>query len=222
MQTLPQKLDAFRIDFETNKAPKEALAVMHRATKELADSGQKSRAIKLGDTFPEFALPNQNGDIVKLSDLLKNGPVVVSFFRGVWCPYCNIELNAIGEIVDGVRAAGGELVVISPSVQKMAQRAIKDNKLKCDVLSDAGNAFADELGVKFRLSDELEALYKSFGVDLPGNNGDDSWTLPMPTRAVIGQDGVIRYLDINADYTRRPDTPETLAVVRSLTLQAAA
>lgn len=222
MQTLQQKLDAFREDFETNKAPKEALEVMHRATQELRDSGQVERAIKLGDTFPDFNLPNQNGETVALSELLKNGPVVVSFFRGVWCPYCNMELNAIGEMVSDVRAAGGEVVVISPSVQKMAQRAVKEQKLACDVLTDSGNAFANTLGIRFRLSDELEALYRNFGVDLPANNGDESWTLPMPLRAVIDTDGVVRYLDINPDYTQRPDTPETVAVVRSLTLRAAA
>lgn len=222
MQTLQQKLDAFREDFETNKAPKEALEIMHRATLELEESGQKERAIKLGDRFPDFALPNQDGHLIKLSELLKAGPVVVSFFRGIWCPYCNIELQAIGEIVPHVRAAGGEVVVISPSVQKMAQRAIKDRGLICDVLTDAGNEFANKLGTRFRLPDYLEKLYRGFGVDLPGNNGDDSWTLPMPLRAVIDQQGIVRYLDINADYTQRPDTPETLAVIRSLTLQAAA
>lgn len=222
MQTLQQKLDVFREDFETNKAPKEAVEIMHRATKELRESGQVESAIKLGDTFPDFSLPNQNGDMVTLSELLKKGPVVVSFFRGVWCPYCNMELNAIGEMVPEVRAAGGEVVVISPSVQKMAQRAVKEQNLDCDVLTDAGNTFADTLGTRFRLPEYLEKLYRQFGVDLPGNNGDESWTLPMPLRAVIGTDGVVRYLDINADYTQRPDTPETVAVVRSLTLRAAA
>lgn len=217
MQTLQQKLDHFRANVD--KAPADAKKIMERATAELRDSGQKERAIKLGDTFPDFELPNQNGEIVKLTDLLKNGPVIVSFFRGIWCPYCNIELEAIGKIVPAARASGGDLVVISPSTQKMAQRIVRDQELSCDVLTDAGNDFADKLGTKFRLPPYLEELYRGFGVDLPGNNGDDSWTLPMPLRAVIDTHGVVRYLDINDDYTQRPDTPECLAVLRSLTLR---
>ncbi|SCZ67679.1 Peroxiredoxin [Epibacterium ulvae] len=217
MTTLKEKLEAFREDFETNKAPAEALKVMHGATQALRDSGIMEKTIKLGDKMPEFALTNQDGDTVSLSEKLAKGPLVVSFFRGVWCPYCNIELEHLGAAADEIRAAGGDLVVISPQTQQFAQKSHKDRALTCDVLVDAGNAYANELGTVFRLPEDLEKLYAGFGIDMPMYNGDDSWTLPMPLRAVIDTDGVVRYLDINPDYTVRPEVTDTVAVLKSLT-----
>ena len=219
MTTLQQRLDDFKRDFETQRASPEALRIMHGATDALRESGMIERAIKLGDKLPAFSLPNQDGQTVTLGEKLAKGPLVVSFFRGVWCPYCNIELETLGETVDDMRTAGGDLVVISPQSQKFAQKSRKDRKLTCDVLVDAGNAYARQLGTVFRLPDDLEKLYSGFGLVLPDYNGDDSWTLPMPLRAVVDTSGVIRYLDINADYTQRPEVTETLAVLKSLTLE---
>lgn len=214
--TLQAKLDAFRHQFETTMAPPEAVAIIHRTTDELIATGQADRALKAGDRAPDFALPDADGRMVRAADLLASGPIALTFYRGVWCPYCNLDLQALEEVSNAIRATGAQLIAVTPQQAASSRKAIRDNKLSFPVLSDAGNALADAFGLRFRLQDELAALYASFGVDLPGTNGDNSQTLPMPARYVIGTDGIIAYAEVNADYTRRPEPAEMVAVLESL------
>ena len=214
--SLQDKLDAFKADFETNIAPAAAVAIIHKTTDELIASGAADRALKAGDRAPDFALPDADGNIVRLSDLLASGPVAISFYRGVWCPYCNLELKALEEAVGDIRARGAQLVAISPQNGQQSRKSQRDNGLSFPILSDAHNAVAEAFGLRFKLQDELVALYKSFGIDLNASNGDDRWTLPMPGRFVIGTDGIIAYAEVNPDYTRRPDPSEMLPVIDRL------
>lgn len=214
--TLQDKLDAFRDNFETNIAPAEAVAIIHRTTDELIATGQADRALKAGDRAPNFALTDTDGKTVRSADLLASGPIALSFYRGVWCPYCNIELQALEEAADAVRATGASLIAVTPQAAPSSRKAQRDNHLSFPVLTDAGNTLADAFGLRFRLQDDLIALYTGFGIDLPGTNGDDSYTLPMPARYVIGTDGVIAYAEVNPDYTRRPDPAEMLVVLAGL------
>lgn len=107
-------------------------------------------------------------------------------------------------------------MALSPALPEHARKIVADHKLDIPLLRDEGNAFADKLGIRFRLPDDLEATYKQFGIDLAAHNGEPSWTLPMPARYVVDTEGVIRYAAIHADYTRRPEPSETLAAVRAL------
>src|SRR5271157_1501630 len=220
--SLQDKLDAYKADFEANKAPPAVVAVMRRATQQLIDSGQADRALKAGARAPEFSLPDAKGKLVRSADLLLRGPLVLTFYRGIWCPYCNMDLQAIEEAAKDIRALGASLVAASPQTSPNRRKSERENALSFPILSDHGNALAHEFGLRYRLPDDLIQVYKGFGNDLTIGNGEGSWTLPMPARYVIGSDGVIAYAEVNADYTRRPDPSELLPVLRRLKVAAAA
>ena len=217
---LQDKLDAFKADFEGGRFPlkptKEALDTMHRATAELIASGQAQRAKKAGDIAPEFTLRDPEGRLVSSRDLLAKGPLVLSFYRGVWCPYCNLELQALQDALPVIAARGASLVAISPQTAPNSRKSQRDNKLSFPILSDVRSEVAAAFGIRFALPDNLVALYKTFKNDLPVFNDDPSWVLPMPARFIIGSDGIIAYAEVNPDYTHRPDPSELLPVLDRL------
>ncbi len=212
---LQDKLDAYKAEF-VNRVPESKQAVMRQATESLRNSGILDGTIKVGDKLPAFNLVNQDGTSVSSADLLAQGPLVISFFRGVWCPYCNIELQSLEEWAEAFREAGAHLVTIAPQQATSARKTRDNNSLSFDVLIDQGNAYARSLGLAFSLPEDLRAVYLGFGIDLPEHNGDDSWTLPMPARLVVDRTGTVIYADITPDYTVRPDPSETLAAVRQV------
>ena len=218
--SLQAKLDAFKADFEAGKpphsVPRSVIDTMHRATDELIASGAAARALKAGDTAPSFVLNDPDGKPVSSVGLLAQGPLVVSFYRGVWCPYCNMELQALQEALPAFRELGANLVAISPQNAANSRKSRRANNIDFPILSDSGNETAARFGLRFELPQYLIELYKSLKNDLPAFNGDTSWTLPMPGRFVIGQDGVIRYAEVNPDYTHRPEPADMLPALRSL------
>jgi peroxiredoxin len=223
---LQDKLDALKADFEGGKFPlkpsAEVLDIMHRGTAELIASGQAERALKAGDHAPQFTLADPDGRPVSSRELLAKGPLVVSFYRGVWCPYCNLDLQALQQALPQIESRGASLVAISPQTPANSRKSQRDNKLDFPILSDVGSEVAHAFGIRFSLPDYLVALYKSFKNDLPVFNNDPGWVLPMPARFVIGSDGVIAYAEVNPDYTRRPDPSELLPVLDRLVKAKAA
>ena len=224
--TLQEKLDAFKADFKAGKppynAPPEIHPIMERATRELIASGQAERALKAGDRAPVFALRDPEGKVVSSSELLAQGPLVVSFYRGVWCPYCNIELQALQAAIRQFAELGAQVVAISPQTAPNSRKSLRTNALEFPILSDVHNDVADAFGLRFKLPDYLVELYQKLKNDLPSFNGDDSWTLPMPARYVIGSDGVIAYAEVNPDYTHRPDPSALLPILDRLKTSRAA
>ncbi|GAB5101170.1 peroxiredoxin-like family protein [Caballeronia sp. HLA56] len=222
--SLQDKLDAFRADFKAGKppfnAPPEIHPVMERATAELIASGQAGRAIKAGDRAPHFKLKDQDGNDVSSAAMLAKGPLVVTFYRGVWCPYCNIELQAINEALPQVQAYGANVVAISPQTPVNSRKSVRTNELGFPVLSDVSGQTGADFGLRFVLPDYLVGLYKKLKNDLPAFNNDPSWTLPMPARYVIGQDGTVLYSEVNPDYTRRPDPSDMFPVLEKATASA--
>ena len=215
--SLQQKLDAFKADFRAGKppfnAPPEIHPIMERATAELIATGQAGRAIKAGDRAPSFTLDNQDGETVSSADLLAQGPLVLTFYRGVWCPYCNLELQALNEALPQIHAFGAEIVAVSPQTRVNSRKSVRDNRLDFAVLNDAGGATSAAFGLRFALPDYLVDLYRKLKSDLPAFNDDPSWTLPMPARYVIGQDGIVLYSEVNPDYTHRPEPSDMFAVL---------
>lgn len=211
--TLQDRLDAFKTAFRAGKPP-EIAAIMARATAELVASGAAGRALKAGDRAPDFTLAAPDGTPVAAAELLAQGPLVVSFYRGVWCPYCNLELQALEAARGDFAAAGANLVAISPQSRVNSRKAQRENGLGFPILSDPGNAVAAAFGLRFALPAYLVELYQSLGNRLPAYNGDDSWSLPMPGRFVIAPSGVIAYAEVNPDYTRRPEPAEMLPAIR--------
>jgi peroxiredoxin len=223
---LQDRLNAFKANFEAGRfaltPTKEALETMRRATDQLIASAQAQRAKKAGDRAPEFVLADPDGEPVSMRELLAKGPLVISFYRGVWCPYCNLELQALQEALPEITARGASLVAISPQTAPNSRKSQRDNKLGFPILSDTKSQVADAFGIRFALPDDLVELYKSFKNDLPTFNNDPAWVLPMPSRYVIGTDGLIAYSEVNPDYTRRPDPSDLLPVLDRLNASKAA
>ncbi|WP_193102842.1 peroxiredoxin-like family protein [Burkholderia sp. Z1] len=215
--SLQDKLDAFKADFKAGKppyhAPPEIHPIMERATAELIASGQAARAIKAGDRAPTFRLKDQDGNDVSSVDLLAKGPLVVTFYRGVWCPYCNLELQALNEALPQLQALGANVVAISPQTAVNSRKSVRTNHLGFPVLVDAHGETGAAFGLRFNLPDYLVDLYTMLKNDLPAFNNDPGWTLPMPARYVIGQDGIVLYSEVNPDYTHRPDPSDMFPVI---------
>jgi peroxiredoxin len=216
--SLQAKLDAFKVDFEAGKppysVPRSVIETMHRATLELIASGAAQGARKAGDVAPSFSLKDPEGNVVDSTELLKRGPLVLSFYRGVWCPYCNMELQALEAAKPEFDRYGASLIAISPQTAPNSRKSVRQNKLSFPILSDVKGKVGAAFGLRFNLPDYLVELYKQLKNDLPTFNDDPSWTLPMPARYVIGQDGVILYSEVNPDYTRRPEPEDLIPVLQ--------
>jgi peroxiredoxin len=210
LMSLQQTLDAFKASFEAGGSPHYAPPwvheLIHRATDELIASGAAGRALKAGAHMPDFRLFDSYGAQVSSSDLLAKGPVVLSFYRGAWCPYCNLELSALEACLPEIVSRGAKLVAISPQTQANSRLAARENRVSFPILSDPRNRVAAAFGLRFKLPDFLIDLYRNFfRNDLAIINGDNSWRLPMPARFVIARDGAIIYAEVNPDYTHRSD-----------------
>jgi len=188
----------------------EKAAIFDSTTDDLVDSGIANGALKVGQQAPEFALPNQIGESIVLSELLKEGPVVISFYRGSWCPYCNLELRALQQLLPKFNELGANLVAISPQMPDESMSTSEKNELTFSVLSDMGNKVAREFGLVFTLTPDLYEMYSSFGNDLETLNGDTTHELPIPGTFVIAQDGTITAAQANADYKIRMEPQEIL------------
>jgi peroxiredoxin len=159
-------------------------------------------------------LPDAKGHPVKLSDLLKKGTVVLTFYRGGWCPFCNRQLSSYQDHLAEIRALGAELVAVSPQTPDATVSTEEKDALTFPVLSDGGNKVARTYGLVFRVPDDVIPIYRQFGVDLEKENGDGSHELPMPATYIIGRDGVIRLSYVQADYKNRLPVESLLTALR--------
>ena len=219
--TLQDQLNAFKEQFKT-MAPEGAIEAFGRSTQELIDSGQAERALKAGDKAPDFVLTDSDRGEVALKDLLAKGPVVLTFYRGVWCPYCNIELKALEQVAEDIRARGATLVAISMQGAADSRKSQRDNELSFPILTDKNGELADKFGIRWSLQDYVIPVHDGFGVNLPTIHGDGQWNLPMPARYVVDTDGSIAYAEVNPDYTRRPEPADLFPILDNLAASAAA
>jgi peroxiredoxin len=200
--SLEERIAAFRSKF-LSQVPEEIQHLMRGAELRLEESGAAMRAMKTGDRAPAFDLPNAHGETVSSLELLARGPVVLSFYRGDWCPYCNLELKALQERVAEIEALGARLVAVSPQTPDATTDTATRNKLTFEVLSDTGNTVAKSFGLDFELAEELRPIYKNWGADLEKLNGEPPFSLPMAATYVIGCDGTIIESFVDTDYTER-------------------
>ena len=194
--------------------PAERLAVVERAADELKSSGAAGRALKAGDSAPAFELPDGDGMIWRSAELLQRGPLVIVFYRGRWCAYCNTQLEALQEAHSQIAAAGASLVAISPQTQKHSYMTRDMHELRFPVLSDSGNAVARQFGLVYRLSAPMQSLYESIMTKLPGYNGDQSWELPLAATYIVQPDGKIKFARVDADWRERPEPEEITSLLQ--------
>ena len=204
-------------EFEEKKKrthDRDVLDMIDVTTADLIATGIAAKALKVGDTAPDFTLPDHLGNSVALRDLLNQGPVVLVFYRGSWCPYCNLELRAYQRDLPTIQARGGSLLAVSPMVPDESLTMSEKNDLAYPVLSDHGNKVSAAFGLVFEVDARIQAMYvERLGNDLPKLNGDDSFTLPLPATYVIGKEGTVTYAHVEADYRLRADPADVFKVL---------
>jgi peroxiredoxin len=216
--SLKEQLAEYRAGWE-QRVPEERKAIMKRHFELLRQTTAQSM-LKVGDRAPAIVLRNAVGNTIDSRELLKRGPVIVAFYRGGWCPFCNLQLKAFQDILPAIKTAGASLLAISPEKPDDSLSTVEKNALSFDVLSDIGQKVGRAFGLVYEFTDELRSAYEGFGRDIPAHNGTPGeWALPISATYVIGQDGVILYAYTDTDYRDRADPRDVLAV---LTCQQAA
>lgn len=200
----------------TQASSPQVIKAIETGIDELIADGIAQRAIKQGDQAPEFELPNANGKAVALSSLLSAGPVVLTFYRGGWCPYCNLQLRAYQRILPELAALGAQIVAISPEPPDTSLTTAEKNALEFEVLSDVTSKAARDYRLLYELSDELRDTYIGMGKDLSALNADGGWHLPLPATYVIAQNGRVELANIDPEYRNRLEPADILAAVNAL------
>ncbi|MCG3178179.1 MAG: Thiol-disulfide oxidoreductase ResA [Phycisphaerae bacterium] len=198
------------------RAPEAVRKTMEDAQRRLRDSKIAETSLHVGDAMPDFTLSDAQGRAVSLSTLRALGPVVIAFYRGGWCPYCNMELHALQQSLADFRAEGATLVAISPETQANAFETGHKDELGFPLLNDRDNALARRIGLVFKVEPELKEVYKGFGLDLAKSQGNDNWELPIPATYVVDPGGTIRYAYVDPDYTTRGEPKDILAALKKL------
>jgi peroxiredoxin len=187
------------------------LAVGERAVAELFATGIDERILPVGSAAPEFALKDAHGKLVRSTDLLALGPLVIKFFRGRWCPYCVTELEAWRDLQDKLRERGVLMVAIGPQVQRQSDFMAAQHKLPFPILTDTDNAVADQFGLVYTVPEYHRDYYLSILVNIPFVNGEKSWRLPLPATYVVSQAGRVVLAEAHADFRVRAEPDEALA-----------
>jgi peroxiredoxin len=213
-EPVKKELEAFQKEMAT-KAPAARLKVYEDGVELVKKSGVVEKALKVGDKAPDFELPNASGKQVKLSALLEHGPVVVTWYRGAWCPYCNIALRGFQKVLPEIKAEGASLVAISPQTPDNSAATVEKDGLGFEVLSDKGSKAAHAFGVAYKLPQVLVEQFKG-RLDLNKYNGDSSNELPLGATYVIDRQGVIRYAFVDGDYRKRAEPSAVVSALRGL------
>jgi peroxiredoxin len=212
---LQEQLDSFKAQF-ARAAPAGRAALYETKIDELRASFALSAAVGRGARAPDFTLRDPTGRPVALSELLRSGPAVVTFYRGGWCPYCNIQLRAYQAILPQIAALHASLTAISPQRPDGSLSTAQTNALTFHVLSDAGNKAARSFGLVYALPEELRAALRSNNKALPDINGDESWELPVPATYVIAPDGRVALAHVEVDYRKRLEPGAIIAALKAL------
>jgi len=201
-------------------ASPERLQANAQTISELIASDLRASALREGDAAPDFALPDAHGNVVALKTLLDRGPVVISFYRGQWCPFCNLELRGLQRVLPQIEQMPASLVAISPQLPDHSLSTEEKNQLTFPVLSDVGNVAAKRFGIVFTLPAALIDAYQAMGRDLVEVNGEaGAAQLPMPATFVLDKSGVIRLAFIEEDWSKRLDPEIILDTLRDMIIQ---
>lgn len=214
--SLQSEFDAFkaqwteRVGADTAKMMSEDIA---------SQAPMVAKALKSGHVFPSLGLSDHRGKLLDIAGAAQSQPIVVTFYRGGWCPYCNLELRAYQKLLPEIQGLGARLIAVSPEAPDSTLSTTEKNELSFTVLSDVNGALADALGIRFELSEPVKAYFKKAGHDLPTRNGDGRWSLPIPATYVVARGGRIVLAHVDPDYRARLEPQAVLDALRVLGAQ---
>ncbi|PUA35106.1 alkyl hydroperoxide reductase [Paenibacillus elgii] len=213
-QKLQSELEAATAQMK-QMLPQEVLDAFEISIRELRESGAGT-GLELGTQAPDFTLIDHTGNIITLSEETAKGPVVLTFYRGAWCSFCNLQLLAYQRIWNDIQAAGAQLIAVSPQTPDQSIILNEKNQFSFLLLSDVHNQTAEKYNLKFRLPDHLHDIYRSLGITLDAFNGDHSWELPVPATFVIDTARIIRAAQADADYKKRMEPAEIIQILNAI------
>jgi peroxiredoxin len=210
--TLKEALDERRTMMQ-QYVPADTQALHRRVVEQLQSAGKPNALPAIGSVAPRFELPDHNGKLVSLESLVENGPAVLFFYRGRWCPFCVAQLEAWNRLVPSISRQGIAVAAISPQTQHQVSLMQDQHRLEYPLLSDSGNRVARQFGIVYSVPAEQRLVYRRTFVNLPFVNGDESWELPIPATVAIDRNGTVLFSSANPDYTQRPEPWEVLEAV---------
>ncbi|UEQ78992.1 peroxiredoxin-like family protein [Chryseobacterium arthrosphaerae] len=209
MNTLAKQIEQLNQEL-SSQLPQEVINAFGKSVDDLKTKNIEDRCIQPGEKMPEFILPNATGKMIDSNDILKKGKMILAFYRGSWCPYCNLELKFLQDNLSRIKDKNAVLIAVSPQTPDHSLSMAEKNKLGFEVLSDQNNDFAKKLGIFFQLQDFVLPYYRNLGINLSEFNNNDENLLPVPAVFVVDQDRrvIFKYLDVN--YMNRVDVEELI------------
>ena len=204
------------LEKQQGKWPPAASAAYEDLVRRLAAAETVAGTLKVGDKVPDFVLPNAEGKLVASAELLEKGPLVINFFRGDWCPFCRLMLQALNEALPAIAAAGGQLVALSPDTGGRLLQAKQRLNLSIEMLSDVDNGVALAFGVAFRAPEAYRKLVETYGTDLAERHGNPAWIIPIPAAFVVDRQGIVRYAFVEPGFVKRAEPGDIVAVLKQL------
>ncbi|MCS6562602.1 MULTISPECIES: peroxiredoxin-like family protein [Curtobacterium] len=215
-ETIARRVDEFNVGFTAQIGP-ELSTVFDREQADLRAAGVPVAALGEGDSAPDAELLDATGSATSLRQIRGGAPTVLVFYRGAWCPYCNLTLRTYQqELLPALQDRGAQLVAVSPQTPEGTEQAIANGELAFPVLSDPENALAGRFGVVTAPSTEARAAHAQLGFDVADSNADGTAAIPFPSVFVIDEDGVVRFADVHVDYTSRTEVATVLEALDSL------
>ncbi|VAX00051.1 AhpC/Tsa family protein GSU0066 [hydrothermal vent metagenome] len=213
--TLRQQTQQLTEQFISSQAEQTQQDIME-SFEQLMSSDTAQNALKIGDDAIDFTLPNAAGEQKKLSNMLQQGPIVLSFYRGGWCPYCNLQFKALNDILPEIKQLGANLIGVSPETPDSSMSTVEKHQLQFEVLSDIGNNIADKYGLVMTVIEKMRPYYLQWGFDIPALNGDDSYQLPVPATYIIDRNQKITECYVNKNYTERMEPSDIISALKNL------
>lgn len=199
-----------RASAENTEPPTQPPSQMDKAPTQL------EKPLEVGDIMPLFEIENADGGMISLDEMLQSGPVILTFYRGSWCPYCRTELSAIQDRLDQITKAGGSVLAVSPEIPEKTGELKKLQKLGFNIGTDHENTLAKTLALSFKLDAKTIKRYREYGIDVPESNDSKKWELPIPATYVIDTDRTIKFAYVDTDYTKRADYDKVIKVLQEL------
>lgn len=209
MNTLAKQIESLNNEL-MQQVPVAVLEIFEKSITALKSENIETKIAEIGDQLIPFSLPNAANQLIYSKNILEKGKMILAFFRGSWCPYCNLELRALQENIAKITPKNVTLLAVSPQSTDHNTQLIEKHLLTFDVLADKDNLLAHQLGIRFELQEFALSTYEAMGINLEEFNNNKDNTLPVPAVFVVDCDGSILYKFADADYRNRLDIDELI------------